>query len=91
MNATQCFLILWRIVTPPLDDFPFSTKTAAQARSFCLHFRLKNVEKVVEPECDEDFPCSYQEDIRVLDVPCLHFYPPLDKLKYGGLGQAKVS
>ncbi|GJZ25801.1 hypothetical protein Tco_0570054 [Tanacetum coccineum] len=24
----------------------------------------------------EIFPCSYQEDIRVLDVPCLHFYPP---------------
>ncbi|GKE35947.1 reverse transcriptase domain-containing protein [Tanacetum coccineum] len=22
------------------------------------------------------FPCSYQEDIRVLDVSCLHFYPP---------------
>ncbi|GJW56447.1 hypothetical protein Tco_0103178 [Tanacetum coccineum] len=22
------------------------------------------------------FPCSYQEDIRVLDVPCFHFYPP---------------
>ncbi|GKD84341.1 hypothetical protein Tco_1355495 [Tanacetum coccineum] len=22
------------------------------------------------------FPCSYEEDIRVLDVPCLHFYPP---------------
>ncbi|GKD52870.1 hypothetical protein Tco_1286257 [Tanacetum coccineum] len=22
------------------------------------------------------FPCSYGEDIRVLDVPCLHFYPP---------------
>ncbi|GJT70282.1 reverse transcriptase domain-containing protein [Tanacetum coccineum] len=21
-------------------------------------------------------PCSYGEDIRVLDVPCLHFYPP---------------
>nr|GEW50203.1 hypothetical protein [Tanacetum cinerariifolium] len=21
------------------------------------------------------FPCSYTEDIRVLDVPCLHFYP----------------
>ncbi|GKD78612.1 hypothetical protein Tco_1341233 [Tanacetum coccineum] len=21
------------------------------------------------------FPCSYQQDIRVLDVPCLHFYP----------------
>ncbi|GJR67373.1 hypothetical protein Tco_0013438 [Tanacetum coccineum] len=31
----------------------------------------------------EIFPCSYREDIRVLDVPCLHFYP-LDKLKYGG-------
>ncbi|GKF23927.1 hypothetical protein Tco_0076249, partial [Tanacetum coccineum] len=24
----------------------------------------------------EIFPCSYQEDIRVLDAPCLHFYPP---------------
>ncbi|GJV74849.1 reverse transcriptase domain-containing protein [Tanacetum coccineum] len=24
----------------------------------------------------EIFPCSHQEDIRVLDVPCLHFYPP---------------
>ncbi|GKF03855.1 hypothetical protein Tco_0034523 [Tanacetum coccineum] len=24
----------------------------------------------------EIFPCSYQEDIRVLDVPCIHFYPP---------------
>ncbi|GJY02400.1 hypothetical protein Tco_0360552 [Tanacetum coccineum] len=22
------------------------------------------------------FPCSYEEDIRVLDVSCLHFYPP---------------
>ncbi|GJR85505.1 hypothetical protein Tco_0209516 [Tanacetum coccineum] len=22
------------------------------------------------------FPCSYQEDIRVLDVSCFHFYPP---------------
>ncbi|GKF45583.1 hypothetical protein Tco_0135385, partial [Tanacetum coccineum] len=36
----------------------------------------------------EIFPCSYREDIRILDVPCLHFYP-LDKLKYGGSGQAK--
>ncbi|GKC04099.1 hypothetical protein Tco_0995709 [Tanacetum coccineum] len=28
-------------------------------------------------ECPMDiFPCSYREDIRVLDVPCLHFYPP---------------
>ncbi|GJX85162.1 hypothetical protein Tco_0335936 [Tanacetum coccineum] len=24
----------------------------------------------------EIFPCSYEEDIRVLDVSCLHFYPP---------------
>ncbi|GKD76151.1 hypothetical protein Tco_1334433, partial [Tanacetum coccineum] len=24
----------------------------------------------------EIFPCSYGEDIRVLDVLCLHFYPP---------------
>ncbi|GKB92623.1 hypothetical protein Tco_0964895, partial [Tanacetum coccineum] len=24
----------------------------------------------------EIFPCSYGEDICVLDVPCLHFYPP---------------
>ncbi|GKA18690.1 reverse transcriptase domain-containing protein [Tanacetum coccineum] len=31
------------------------------------------------------FPCSYGEDIRVLDVPCLHFYP-LDQLKYRGSG-----
>ncbi|GKE55133.1 hypothetical protein Tco_1490289, partial [Tanacetum coccineum] len=31
----------------------------------------------------EIFPCSYGEDIQVLDVPCLHFYP-LDKFKYGG-------
>nr|GEU52372.1 DNA-directed DNA polymerase [Tanacetum cinerariifolium] len=25
----------------------------------------------------EIFPCSYGEDIRILDVSCLHFYPPL--------------
>ncbi|GKD47826.1 hypothetical protein Tco_1276802 [Tanacetum coccineum] len=24
----------------------------------------------------EIFPCSYREDIRILDVLCLHFYPP---------------
>ncbi|GJU66431.1 hypothetical protein Tco_1252690 [Tanacetum coccineum] len=24
----------------------------------------------------EIFPCFYGEDIRILDVPCLHFYPP---------------
>nr|GEX08516.1 hypothetical protein [Tanacetum cinerariifolium] len=27
----------------------------------------------------EIFPCSYGEDIRILDVPCLYFYPPLAK------------
>nr|GEW14777.1 hypothetical protein [Tanacetum cinerariifolium] len=24
----------------------------------------------------EIFPCSFGKDIRILDVPCLHFYPP---------------
>nr|GEV63273.1 reverse transcriptase domain-containing protein [Tanacetum cinerariifolium] len=24
----------------------------------------------------EIFPCSYEKDIRILDVSCLHFYPP---------------
>ncbi|GJY57606.1 hypothetical protein Tco_0456721, partial [Tanacetum coccineum] len=33
------------------------------------------------------FPCSYGEEIRVLDVPCLHFYP-LDPFKYGGIGSS---
>ncbi|GJW45725.1 hypothetical protein Tco_0077371 [Tanacetum coccineum] len=33
------------------------------------------VTKILESPM-EIFPCSYQEDIRVLDVSCLHFYPP---------------
>ncbi|GJZ95739.1 hypothetical protein Tco_0668073, partial [Tanacetum coccineum] len=33
------------------------------------------VTKILESPI-EIFCCSYQEDIRVLDVPCLHFYPP---------------
>ncbi|GJU25354.1 hypothetical protein Tco_1163975 [Tanacetum coccineum] len=33
------------------------------------------VTKILESPM-ETFPCSYQEDIRVSDVPCLHFYPP---------------
>ncbi|GJY59174.1 hypothetical protein Tco_0459066 [Tanacetum coccineum] len=33
------------------------------------------VTKILERSM-EIFPCSYQEDIRILDVPCLHFYPP---------------
>ncbi|GKB16435.1 hypothetical protein Tco_0850358 [Tanacetum coccineum] len=31
----------------------------------------------------EIFPCSYREDIHVLDVPCLHFYP-LRTTQFGG-------
>ncbi|GKD91345.1 hypothetical protein Tco_1366852 [Tanacetum coccineum] len=37
----------------------------------------------------EIFPCSYGEDICVLDVPCLHFYPPLTSSSMGGSGQSK--
>ncbi|GJW08982.1 reverse transcriptase domain-containing protein [Tanacetum coccineum] len=33
------------------------------------------VTKILESPM-EIFPCSHQEDIRVLDVPCFHFYPP---------------
>ncbi|GKC77111.1 reverse transcriptase domain-containing protein [Tanacetum coccineum] len=33
------------------------------------------VTKILESPM-EIFPCSYQEDIRSLDVPCLYFYPP---------------
>ncbi|GJU12652.1 reverse transcriptase domain-containing protein [Tanacetum coccineum] len=33
------------------------------------------VTKILESPM-EIFHCSYQEDIRVLDVSCLHFYPP---------------
>nr|GEY55660.1 hypothetical protein [Tanacetum cinerariifolium] len=41
----------------------------------------------------EIFSCSYGEDIRILDVPCLHFYPPLttqfgDRVKLSDLKQA---
>ncbi|GKD23466.1 reverse transcriptase domain-containing protein [Tanacetum coccineum] len=31
----------------------------------------------------EIFPCSYGEDIRILDVPCLHFYPPCPAQVWG--------
>ncbi|GKB23060.1 reverse transcriptase domain-containing protein, partial [Tanacetum coccineum] len=33
------------------------------------------VTKILESPM-EIFPCSYQEDIRILDVSCLYFYPP---------------
>ncbi|GJX08996.1 reverse transcriptase domain-containing protein [Tanacetum coccineum] len=35
----------------------------------------------------EIFSCSYGEDILVLDVSCLHFYP-LDQFKYRGIGSS---
>ncbi|GJW70326.1 reverse transcriptase domain-containing protein [Tanacetum coccineum] len=35
-------------------------------------FKVINIFKIPM----EIFPCSYGEDIRSLDVPCLHFYPP---------------
>nr|GEX26520.1 hypothetical protein [Tanacetum cinerariifolium] len=35
----------------------------------------------------EIFPCSYGKDIRILDVPCLHFYPPMNN-SIRGTGQA---
>nr|GEX02325.1 hypothetical protein [Tanacetum cinerariifolium] len=31
----------------------------------------------------EIFPCSSREDIRILDVPCLHFYLPMNELIWG--------
>ncbi|GJS49871.1 reverse transcriptase domain-containing protein [Tanacetum coccineum] len=46
------------------------------------------VTKILESPM-EIFPCFYQEDIRVLDVPCLHIYFPLTSSSMGGLGQAK--
>nr|GEV68522.1 hypothetical protein [Tanacetum cinerariifolium] len=37
----------------------------------------------------EIFPCSHKQDIRILDVPCLHFYPPFgDWVKLSDLKQA---
>nr|GEZ28670.1 hypothetical protein [Tanacetum cinerariifolium] len=36
----------------------------------------------------EIFPCSFGEEIRILDVPCLHFYPPMNE-SIRGLGQAE--
>nr|GEY17613.1 hypothetical protein [Tanacetum cinerariifolium] len=40
------------------------------------HWGLKafKIIKIVESPM-EIFPCSFGEDIRILDVPCLHFYP----------------
>nr|GEU93667.1 reverse transcriptase domain-containing protein [Tanacetum cinerariifolium] len=37
--------------------------------------KLFKVIKILETPM-EIFPCSFGEDIRILDVPCLHFYPP---------------
>ncbi|GKF83751.1 hypothetical protein Tco_0248649, partial [Tanacetum coccineum] len=37
--------------------------------------KASKITKILESPM-EIFPCSYQEDIRSLDVSCLHFYPP---------------
>nr|GEY59029.1 reverse transcriptase domain-containing protein [Tanacetum cinerariifolium] len=37
--------------------------------------KVFKVTKIVESPM-KIFPCSYREDIRILDVPCLYFYPP---------------
>ncbi|GJZ88411.1 hypothetical protein Tco_0660193 [Tanacetum coccineum] len=42
------------------------------------------VTKILESPL-EIFPCSYQEDIRILDVSCLYFYPPWTRSSMGGL------
>ncbi|GJZ96952.1 hypothetical protein Tco_0669286, partial [Tanacetum coccineum] len=37
--------------------------------------KASKVIKILESPV-EISPCSYGEDIRILEVPCLHFYPP---------------
>nr|GEU29175.1 hypothetical protein [Tanacetum cinerariifolium] len=37
--------------------------------------KVFKVSKIVESPM-EIFPCSFGEYIRILDIPCLHFYPP---------------
>nr|GEW42732.1 hypothetical protein [Tanacetum cinerariifolium] len=43
-----------------------------------LSHRSPKVFKVIKifESTIEIFPCSFEEDIRILDVSCLHFYPP---------------
>ncbi|GJZ63109.1 reverse transcriptase domain-containing protein [Tanacetum coccineum] len=62
----------------------FSTPGFSLLKEFILFFSFKfshrgpkafKVIKIFKSPM-EIFPCSYGEDIRVLDVPCLHFYPP---------------
>nr|GEV07446.1 hypothetical protein [Tanacetum cinerariifolium] len=40
-------------------------------RGYKVFKLIKNFESPMEI-----FPCSFREDIRILDVPCLHCYPP---------------
>nr|GEU29969.1 reverse transcriptase domain-containing protein [Tanacetum cinerariifolium] len=47
-----------------------------------LSHRGHKVFKILESPM-EIFPCFYGEDIRILNVPCLYFYPPLTN-QFGG-------
>nr|GEV58911.1 reverse transcriptase domain-containing protein [Tanacetum cinerariifolium] len=40
-----------------------------------LSYRGPKIIKILESTM-ELFPCSFEEDIRILDVHCVHFYPP---------------
>ncbi|GKD80586.1 hypothetical protein Tco_1347425, partial [Tanacetum coccineum] len=84
-KTTNASLIL-EDFNPPLYELPFHKEVPGLGA--LLSFSSENEEKVYNPGIltskrvhtsllpMEIFPCSHQEDIRVLDVPCLHFYPP---------------
>nr|GEY36841.1 hypothetical protein [Tanacetum cinerariifolium] len=50
-----------------------------------LSYRVPKVFKLIKilENPMEIFPCPFGEDIRILDVPCLHFYPPRTN-QFGG-------
>ncbi|GJX25584.1 hypothetical protein Tco_0231880 [Tanacetum coccineum] len=63
-----------------LQNLVFSLLKGVHTHSSLLNYLIGGtkafkVTKILESPM-EIFPCSYQEDIRVLDVLCLHFYPP---------------
>ncbi|GKD84456.1 hypothetical protein Tco_1355610 [Tanacetum coccineum] len=67
-------------IFPVIDTLlPFSSENENKVVNTELSHRESKAFKVIiifeSPM--EIFPCSYGEDIRVLDVPCLHFYPPI--------------
>ncbi|GJZ49502.1 reverse transcriptase domain-containing protein [Tanacetum coccineum] len=88
-KTTNASLIL-EDFNPPLYELPFHKEekvynpgilTSKRVHTSLLpelsHRATKafKVTKILESPM-EIFPCSYQEGIRVLDVSCLHFYPP---------------